>query len=120
MRIPDHLTCLLRNLCAGEEASVRTRHGTKDWFKIGKGVHQGCYWHPAYVTYMQSTSQKKAGLDETQAGNTIAGRKINNVRCANVTTLMAKSKEELKSPLMKIKQESEKAGLKLNIQKTKI
>ena len=115
MGIPDHFTYLLRNLYAHQEATVRTRHGTIDWFKIGKGVHQGCYWHPAYVTYMQSTSQKKAGLDETQAGITIAGRKINNLRYTDDTTHIAKSKEELKSFLLKVKEEREKIGLKLNI-----
>ena len=118
MGIPDHLTCLLRNLYAGQEATVGTGHGTMDWFQIGKGVHQGCILSPClfnlYAEYMGN-----AGLDEAQAGIKIAGRNINNLRYADDTTLMAESKEELKSLLMKVK-ESEKAGLKLNIQKTKI
>ena len=120
MGIPEHLTCLLRNLCAGQAATVRTGHGTTDWFQIGKGECQGCICHPAYLTYVQSTSMRKAGLEEAQAGIKIAGRNINNLRYADDTTLMAESEQELKSLLMKVKEESEKAGLKLNIQKTKI
>ena len=119
MGILDHLTCLLRNLCEGQEATVRTGHGTTDWFQIGKGVRQ-VYCHPAYLTYMQSTSWEKAGLKEAQAGIKISGRNINNLRSADDTTLMAESEEELKSLLMKVKEESEKVGLKLNIQKMKI
>ena len=119
MGIPDHLTCLLRNLYAGQEATVRTGHGTTDWFQIEKGVCQGCILSPRlfnlYVEYM-----RKVGLEETQAGIKIAGRNINNLRYADDTTLMAESEEELKSLLMKVKEESEKIGLKLNIQKTKI
>ena len=118
MGIPDHLTCLLRNLYAGLEATVRTGHGTTDWFQIGKGVHQGCILLPCnlYAEYIM----RNAGLEEAQAGIKIAGRNINNLRYADDTTLMAESEEELKSFLMKKKVESEKVGLKLNIQKTKI
>ena len=112
MGIPDHLTCLLRNLYAGQEATVRTEHGTTDWFQIGKGVHQGCILSPCLFNY--------AGLEEAQAGIKIAGRNISNFRYADDTTLMAESKEELKSLLMKVEEESEKVGLKLNTQKTKI
>ena len=119
MGIPDHLTCLLRNLYAGQEATVRTGHGTTDWFQIGKGVHQGTYCHPDYLTYMQSTS-RNAGLDEAQAGIKMARRNINNLRYADDTILMAESDEELKSLLIKVEEESEKVGLKLNFQKTKI
>ena len=119
MGIPDHLTCLLRNLYAGQEATVRTGHGTTDWFQTGKGVHRGCILSPClfnlYAEYMQN-----AGLDEAQAGIKIAGRNINNLRYADDTTLMAESEEELKSLWMKVKEESGKVGLKLNIQKTKI
>ena len=97
MGIPDHLTCLLRNLYAGQEATVRTGHGTTDWFQIGKRVHQVVYCHPAYLTYMQSTSCEIPGLDEAQAGIKIAGRNINNLRYADDTTLMAESEEELKA-----------------------
>ena len=111
MGIPDHLTCLLRNLYAGQEATARTGHGTTDWFHIRKGVHQGCILSPCL---------RNAGLDETQAGIKIAGRNNNNLRYADDTTLMAESKEELKGLLMKVKEESEKVGLKLNIQKTNI
>ena len=118
MEIPDHLTCLLRNLYAGQEATVGTGHGTMDWFKIGKGVHQGYILLPAYLTYMQSTSCVMLGWD--QAGLKTAGRNINNLRYLDDTTLTAESKEELKSLLMKVKEESEKVGLKLNIQETKI
>ena len=126
MGVLDHLTHLLRNLYVGQEATIRTTHGTTDWFKIGKGVRQGCISsdiqkkHPASLTSMQSTSCKNAGLDEAQAGIKIAGRNINNLRYADNTTLMAESEEELKSLLMRVKEESEKAGLKLNIQETKI
>ena len=115
MGIPDHLICLLRNLYAGQEATVRTRHGTTDWFQIGKGVRQGCLFN-LYAEYIM----RNAGLEEAQAGIKIAGRNINNLRYADDTTLMAESEEELKSLLMKVKVESEKFGLKLNIQKTKI
>ena len=120
MGIPNHLTCLMRYLYAGQEATVRTRHGTTDWFQIGKGVHQGCilssYLFNLYAEYIM----RNAGLDEAQAGIKIAGRNINNLRYADETTLMAESEEELKSLLMKVKEESEKVDLKLNIQKTKI
>ena len=119
MGIPDHLTCLLRNLYAGQEATVRTGHGTTDWFQIGKGVHQGCILSPCLFNFYAEYIMRNAGLDEAQAGIKIARRDINNLRYADDTTLMAKSKE-LKSLLMKVKKESEKVGLKLNIQKTKI
>ena len=119
MGIPDYLTCLLRNLYAGQEATVRTRHGTTDWFQIGKGVHQGCILSPCLFNLYAEYIMRNAGLDEVQAGIKIAGRNINNLRYADDTTLMAESKE-LKSLLMKVKEESEKVGLKLNIQKTKI
>ena len=118
MGIPDHLTCLLRNPYTGQEATVRTGHGTTDWFQIGKGVHQvlsPCLFN-LYVEYIM----QNARLDEAQAGIKIARRNINNLRYSEDTTLMAESKEELKSLLMKVKEESEKAGLKFNIQKTKI
>ena len=115
MGIPDHLTCLLRNLYA----TVRTGHETTDWFQIRKGVHQGCVLSPL-VNFCAEYIMRNAGLKETQAGIKIAGRNINNLRYADDTTLMAESKEELKSLLMKVKEESEKVGLKLNIQKTKI
>uniref|UniRef100_A0AC11ESK1 Uncharacterized protein n=1 Tax=Ovis aries TaxID=9940 RepID=A0AC11ESK1_SHEEP len=120
MGIPDHLTCLLRNLYAGQEATVRTGHGTTDWFQIGKGVHQGCISSPCLFNFYAEYILRKAGLEETQAGVKIAGRNINNLRYADDTTLMAESEEELKSLLMKVKEASEKVGLKLNIQKTKI
>ena len=116
MGIPDHLTCLLRNLYA----KVRTGHGTTDWFKIGKGVHQGCILSLCLFNLYAEYIMRNAGLDEAQAGIKIAGRNINNLRYADDTTLMAESEEELKSLLMKVKEESEKVGLKLNIQKTKI
>ena len=103
MEIPDHLTCLLRNLYAGQEATVRTGHGTTDWFQIGKEYVKAVYCHPAYLTSMQSTSWETAGLDKAQAGIKIAGRNINNLRYADDTTLMAESEEELKSLLMKVK-----------------
>ena len=119
MRIPDHLTCLLRNLYAGQEATVRTGHGTTDWFQIGQGVRQGCILSPCLFNLYTEYIMRNAGLEETQAGIKIAWRNINNLRYSDATTLMAES-EELKSPLMKVKKESEKVGLKLNIQKTKI
>ena len=118
MGIPDHLTCLLRNLYAGQEATVRTGHGTTNWFQIGKGVHQGRIWSPCLFNFYAEYIMRNAGLEEAQAGIKIAGRNINNLRYANDTTLLAVS-EELESLLMKVK-ENEKAGLKLNIQKTKI
>ena len=118
MGIPDHLTCLLRNLSAGQEATVRSGHGTTDWFQIGKEV-KAIYCHPAYLTYAEYIMQN-AELDEAQAGIKTARRNINNLRYADDTTLRAESEEELKSLLMKVKEESEKVGLKLNIQKTKI
>ena len=120
MGIPDHLTCLLTNLYAGQEATVRTGHGTKDWFQIRKGAHQGCILSPYLFNFYAEYIMRKAGMEETQAGIKIAGRNINNLRYADDTSFMAESEEELKSPLMKVKEESEKNGLKLNIQKTKI
>ena len=120
MGIPDHLICLLRNLYAGQEATVRTGHGTTDWFQIGKGVCQGCISSPCLLNLYAEYIMRNTGLDEAQAGIKIAGRNINNLRYANDTTLMAESKEELKSLLMKVKEESEKVDLKFNIQKTKI
>ena len=120
MGIPDHLTCLLRNLCVGQEATVRTRHGTTDWFKIGKGVQQGCVLSHCLFNFYSEYIMRNAELDETQAGIKIAGRNINNLRYADDTTLLAESEKELKSLLMKVKEESEKVDLKLNIQKTKI
>ena len=119
MGIPDHLTCL-RKLYAGQEATVRTGHVTTDWFQIGKGVHQGCILSPYLFNLYAEYSMRNAGLDEAQAGIKIARRKINNLRYTDDTTLVAESKEELKRILMKVKDESEKAGLKLNIQKNKI
>ena len=120
MGILDHLTCLLRNLYAGQEATVRTRHGTTDWFQIGKEVHQGCISSPCLFKLHAKYIMQNARLDEAEAGIKIAGRNINNLRYADDTTLMAESEEELKSLLMKVKEESEKAGLKFSIQKTKI
>ena len=120
MGIPDHLTCLLRNLHAGQEATVRTGHGTTDWFQIGKGVCQGCILSPCLFHLYAEYIMRNAGLEEVQAGTKIAGRNNNNLRYADDTTLMAESEEELKSLLMKVKEESEKVGLKLNIQKTQI
>ena len=120
VRIPDHLTCLLRNLYAGQEATVRTGHGTTDWFQIGKGVHQGYILLPCLFNLYAEYIMRNAGLEETQAGIKIARRNINNLRYADDITLMAKSEHKLKSLLMKMKEESEKVGLKLNIQKTKI
>ena len=120
MGIPDHLACLLRNLYSGQEATVRTEHGTTDWFKIGKGVHQGCILSPCLFNLYTEYIMKNPGLEEAQAGIKVAGRNINNLRYADDTTLMAESEEELKSLLMRVKEESEKVDLKLNIQKTKI
>ena len=119
MGIPDHLTCLLRNLYAGQEATVRTGHGTTDWFQIGKGVRQSCILSPCLFNFYAEYIMRIAGLEEMQAGIKIARRNINNLRYADDTTLMAGS-EELKNLLMKVKEESETFGLKLNIQKTKI
>ena len=119
MGMPDHLTCLLRNLYAGQEATVRTGHGT-DWFQIKKEVRQGCILSPRLFNFYAEYTMRNAGLEEAQAGIKIAGRNIKNLRYADDTTHMAESEEELKSLLMKVKEESEKAGLKLNIQKTKI
>ena len=119
MGIPDHLICLLRNLYADQEATVRTGHGTADWFQIGKGVHQGCILSPYLFNLYAEYIMRNAGMDEAQAGIKIARRNINNLRYADDTIFMAES-EELKSLLMKVKEESEKVGLKLNIQKTKI
>ena len=119
MGIPDHLTYLLRNLYAGQEATVRTEHGKTDWFQIGKGVHQGCILSPCLFNLNAEYIRRNAGLEEAQAGIKIAGRNINNLRYADDTTRMAESEEKLKS-LLKVKEESENIGLKLNIQKTKI
>ena len=119
MGIPDHLTCLLRNLYAGQEATVRTGHGTTDWFQIGKGVCQGCILSPCLFNLYAEYIMRNTGLDEAQAGIKIARKNIHNLRYAVNTTLMADSKEELKSLLMKVKEESEKVGLKLNIQKSR-
>ena len=120
MGIPDHLTCLLRNLYAGQEATVRTGHGTTDRFQIGKGVRQSCILSPCLFNLYAEYIMCNTGVDEAQAGIKIAGRSINNLRYADDTTLMAESEEELKSFLIKVKEESEKAGLKPSIQKTKI
>ena len=120
MGIPDHLTCHLRNLYAGQKATVRTGHGTTDWFQIGKGVCQGCILSPCLFNLYAEYIIRNAGLDEAQARNKIAVRNINNLRYADDTTLMVESEKELKSLLMKVKEESEKGSLKLNIQKTKI
>ena len=120
MGILDYLTCLLRNLYAGQEATVRTGHGTRHWLQIGKGVHQGCILSPCLFNFCAEYIMKIAELEEAQAGIKIAGRNINSLRYADDTTLMAKSEEELKSLLIKVKEESGKVGLKLNIQKTKI
>src|SRR5574340_1033863 len=119
MGTPDHLTCLLRNLYAGQEATVRTGHGTTDWFQIGKGVCQGRILSPCLCNLYAEYIMQNAGLDKAQAGIKIAGKNINNLRYADNTTLMEESEEELKSLLMKVQEESEKVGLKLNIQKTK-
>ena len=120
MGIPGHITSLLRNLYAGQEATVRTGHGTTDWFQIGKGECQGCILSPYLFNLYAEYIRKNIGLEEAQAGIKIARRNINKLRYADDTTLMAESEEELKSLLMKVKEESEKVGLKLNIQKTKI
>ena len=119
MGIPDHLTCLLRNLYAGQEATVRSGHGTTDWFQIGKGLCKSCILSPCLFNLYAECIMRNAGLEEAQAGINIAGRNINNLRYADDTTLMAEIEEELKSLLMRVR-ESEKVGLKLNIQKTKI
>ena len=118
--LKDHLTCLLRNLYAGQEAIARTGHGTINWLQIRKGVHQGCILSPCLFNLDAEYNMQNARLDEAQAGIKIAGRNINYLRYADNTTLMAESEEELKSLLMKVKEESEKAGLKLNIQKRKV
>src|SRR5574337_982610 len=110
MGIPDHLTCLLRNLYAGQEATISTGHGTTDWFQIRKGGHQGCILSPCLFNFYAEYIMRNAGLDEALAGIKIAGRNINNLRYADDTTLMAKSEEEIKSLLMKVKEDSEKAG----------
>ena len=120
MGLPDHLTCFLRSLYAGQEATVRTGHEIMDWFQIGKEVCQGCVLSPCLFNFYAEYIMRNAGLDEAQAGSKIARRNINNLRHADDTTLMAESKEELKNLLMKVKEESEKAGLRLNIQKTNI
>ena len=120
MGIPDHLTCLLRNLYAGQEATVRTGHATTEWFHIGKGVRQGCLLLPCLLNFYAEYKMRNAGLEEAQVGIKIAGRNITNLRYADDTTHMAESEEDQKSLLMKVKEESEKVGLKLNIQKTKI
>ena len=118
MGIPDPLTCLLRNLHAGQEATVRTGHGTTDWFQIGKGVHQCCILSLCLFNLYAEYIMRNAGLEQAQAGIKISGRNINNLKYAYDTTLMAETEEELKSLLMKVKEETEKVGLKLNIQKT--
>ena len=120
MGIPDHLTWLLRNLYSGQEATVRNGHGKTEWFQIGKEVRQGCISSPCLFNFYAEYIMRNAGLEEAQAGIKIAGRNINNLRYADDTILMAESEEELKSLLMKVKEESEKFGLKLKIQKTKI
>ena len=120
MGIPDHLICLLRNVYTGQEAIVRTRHRTTDWFQIGKGVHQGCTLSSCLFNLYAEYILRNTRLDEARAGIKIAGRNVNNLRYTDDTTLMAESEEELKSLLMKVNEESEKVGLKLNIQKTKI
>ena len=118
MGIRDHLICLLRNLYAGQEATVRTGHGATDWFQIGKGVTQGCILSPCLFNLYAEYNMRNTGLEETHAGIKIAGRNVNNIRYADDTTLMAESEEELKSLLMKVKEESENVGFKLNIQET--
>ena len=120
MGIPDHLNCLLRNLYAGQEATVRSEHGTTDWFQIRKGGCQACILSPCLFNLYAEYMMRNSGLEEAQAGVKIAGRNINNFRYADDTTLMAENEELLKSLLMKVKEESEKVDLKLNIQKTKI
>ena len=119
MGIPDHLICLLRNIYAGQEATVRTGQRTTDWFKVGKGVRQGCILSPCLFNFYAEYIMRNAGLEEAQAGIKIARRNNNNLRYADDTTLLAESEEELKS-LLKVKEENEKVGLKLNIQKSKI
>ena len=119
MGIPDHVTCFLRNLYAGYEGTVRTGHGTTDWFQIGEGVHQGCILSLCLFNLYAEYFMRNAGLNEAQAGIKIAGKNLNKLRYADDTTLVAES-EDLKSLLMKVQEESEKVGLKLNIQKTKI
>ena len=119
MGIPDHFTCLLRNLCS-QEATVRTGHGTTDWFQIGKGVCQDWILSPWLFNLYAEYTMRNVGLDEAQAGIKISGRNSNNLRYADNSTLMVESEEELKSLLKKVKEDSEKVGLKLNIQKTKI
>ena len=120
MGIIDHLACLLRNLCAGQEATVRTGHGTTDWFQIRKGVYQGCILSLCLFNLYAEYIIRNDGLDKAHAGIKIAGRNMNNLRCADDTTFMAESEEKLKILLTKVKEESEKAGIKLNIQQTKI
>ena len=120
MEIPDHLICLLRNLYAGQEATVRTGHGTTDWFQIGKGVRQSCILLPCLFNLYAEYIMRNSGLEEVQAGIKIAGRNINNLRYADDTTLMVESEEDLKKLLLKVKVKSEEVRLKLNIQKTKI
>ena len=120
MGIPDHLTCLLRNLYAGQEVTVRTGHGTTDWFQIDKGVHQGYILSPYLFNLYAQYLMRNAGLDETQSGIKFARRNISNLRYTDFTTLKAENEEELKSPLMKVREENEKVGLKLSIQKTKV
>ena len=120
MGIPDHMTCLLRNLYADQEATIRTEHGTTDWFQIGKGVCQDCILSPSLFNLYAEYVMRNARLEEIQAGIKIAGKNINHLRYADDTTLMAESEEELKSLLMKVNEESEKVGLKLSIQKMKI
>ena len=120
MGIPEHLSCLLRNLYAVQEATVRTGHGTTDLFQIGKGVHQGCILSPCLFNFYAEYIMRNAGLEEAEAGIKIAGRNISNLRYADDTTLTVESEDELKSLLMKVKDKSEKVGLKLSIQKTKI
>ena len=120
MGISNHLTCFLGNLYAGQEATVRTRHGIMDWSQIGKGVHPVCIWSPRLFTLYAQYIMRNAGLDEAQAGIKIARRNINNLRYTDDTNLMAETKKELESLLMKMKEENEKVGLKVNIQKTKI
>ena len=116
MGIPDHLTCLLRNLCAGQEETVRTKHGTSEWFQIGKGILQGCILSPCLFNLYAEYIMRNSRLDEAEAGLKIVRRNTNNLRYTDDTTLMAESKEELRSLLMKVKENSEKVGLKLNIQ----
>ena len=120
MGIPDHLTCLLRNLYAGQEATVRNRHGTTNWFQIGKGVLQGCILSPYFFNLYAEYIIQNARLDESLTGIKIARRNINNLKYADNPTLMAESKEELEGLLMKVKEQSEKAGLKFNMEKMKI